>query len=150
MTQVSEQDVSTQTALDVDGSDGSTATPRRGSDATGSAGSGSAGPVKPVPGFDRIRPADSAPRSAAPRASDRDTDVQGKRALFSGAAQPPSVGSVAIRCGGCSVRSVVSYVRLAKLWATGIYVPLPGSNQRAWLKCPACHKHEWVTINIKS
>lgn len=104
--------------------------------------------TKPVPGFDRIKPA--TPPSAANDAvvDVREADVQGKRALFSGADQPPSVGSVAIACGGCANRSVVSYVRLAKLWATGIYVPMPGVNQRAWLKCPACKKHEWVTINL--
>lgn len=103
---------------------------------------------KPVPGFDRIKPARTTSTASDPVIDVREADVQGKRALFSGAAQPPSVGSVAIECGGCANRSVVSYVRLAKLWATGIYVPMPGVNQRAWLKCPACKKHEWVTINL--
>ncbi|MEI8080240.1 MAG: hypothetical protein WCI74_00135 [Actinomycetes bacterium] len=106
--------------------------------------------TKPVAGFDRIRPAAAQRPTDTPVVQAREDDLQGKRALFSGADQPPSVGSVAIQCGGCSNRSVVSFVRLAKLWATGIYVPVPGANQRAWLKCPACRKHEWVTINLKA
>lgn len=98
------------------------------------------------PNFDRIKPTkkqDSAAASATPR----ENDLQGKRALFSGAEQPPNVGSVSLTCGNCQARSVVSYVRLAKMWVSGFYVPVPGVSQRAWIKCPACDQHAWLTIS---
>lgn len=101
---------------------------------------------KPDPRFDRIPPATAvAPVADETVVHTRDGDVQGKRALFSGAEQPPSVGSVALECPGCSRRSVVSYVRLARMMATGFYVPVVTS--KAWVKCPACESHEWVTVS---
>jgi len=98
------------------------------------------------PSFDRIKPPPSATPPKGPVVDAREDDVQGKRALFSGAAQPPSWGSVALECPECSRRSVVSFVRLAKMFTAGIYLPIPGSTQRAWLKCPACKKHATLTI----
>lgn len=106
--------------------------------------------TKHMKGFDRIRPAESTLPHSSPVIDAREDDVQGKRALFSGAAQPPAAGSVALECGSCNQRSVISFIRLAKLWATGIYIPLPGTSQRAWLKCPACERHTWVTISRKA
>lgn len=97
------------------------------------------------PIFDRIRPPkDSLPAVGEAVVETRDGDVQGKRALFSGADQPPAFGSVALDCGNCSRRSVVSYVRLARMMTTGFYVPVV--TQRAWIKCPACKEHAWVTV----
>lgn len=95
--------------------------------------------------FDRIRPPKSADTSD-PVTSVNEDDVQGKRALFSGADQPPAMGSVSLDCSNCNRRSVVSYVRLAKMWVSGFYVPVPGVSQRAWIKCPACNHHAWLTI----
>lgn len=103
---------------------------------------------KPVgePIFDRIRP----PKASTPATTagavleTQEGDVQGKRALFSGAEQPPAFGSVALECESCSIRSIVSYVRLARLWTTGFYLPIV--SHRAWLKCPACSSHAWVTV----
>ncbi len=63
------------------------------------------------PSFDRIKPANSASTVAGPVVAARVDDVQGKRALFSGADQPPAIGSVALECTTCKRRSVVSYVR---------------------------------------
>lgn len=99
------------------------------------------------PSFDRIKPAASATGTAstpAPVVDARVDDVQGKRALFSGAEQPPAFGSVALECSSCSVRSIVSFVRLAKMMATGFYVPVVTT--RAWVKCPACSQHTWCTV----
>lgn len=79
----------------------------------------------------------------------REDDHQGKRALFSGADQPPSVGSVAVDCPKCDRRSVISVVRLAKLALPGLYLPVPGSSHRAWIKCPACGERSWVSVSLK-
>ncbi|MGV1036063.1 MAG: hypothetical protein ACOYD0_03410 [Candidatus Nanopelagicales bacterium] len=99
-----------------------------------------------TPSFDRIKPVPSSTPRSGPVVDANVADVQGKRALFSGANQPPSMGSVAIECGSCGRRSVVSYVRLARLWTQGFYLPIPGTNQRAWVKCPACKQRGWVTL----
>lgn len=99
-----------------------------------------------TPSFDRIKPVPAATPRSGPVVDANVADVQGKRALFSGANQPPSVGSVAIECGNCGRRSVVSYVRLARLWTRVSNPALSlGTNQRAWVKCPACKQRGWVT-----
>lgn len=98
------------------------------------------------PSFDRIKPANVGPPPAGPVVDARVDDVQGKRALFSGADQPPAIGSVALECTRCDRRSVVSYVRLLKMMTTGFFVPVPRVTQRAWLKCPACQHHAWVNV----
>lgn len=102
------------------------------------------------PSFDRIRPPTTPASEPGPVVDAREDDVQGKRALFSGADQPPAMGSVALDCTRCERRSVVSYVRLAKMWTRGFYMPVPGVTQRAWLRCPACQHHTWVTISRKA
>lgn len=101
-----------------------------------------AGPKSPS--FDRIKPAVRTEDAEAPVVDARDDDVQGKRALFSGAEQPPAFGSVALECGNCSRRSVVSYVRLAKMMTTGFYIPV--LTQKIYAKCPACKKHAWLVV----
>lgn len=98
------------------------------------------------PNFDRIKPPKNSD-SSVKQAEVRENDLQGKRALFSGAEQPPNMGSVSLTCSACEARSVVSYVRLAKMWVSGFYVPVPGVSQRAWIKCPACEQHAWLTIS---
>lgn len=99
------------------------------------------------PSFDRIKPANTAPAKVGPVVDARVDDVQGKRALFSGADQPPAIGSVALDCTRCDRRSVVSYVRLLKMMTTGFFVPMPVIGQRAWVKCPACQRHAWVNVS---
>lgn len=99
--------------------------------------------------FDRIRPARSETDDRPTVVSARADDHQGKRALFSGADQPPSIGSVAVDCPKCSRRSVISVMRLARLALPGVYVPVPGSAHRAWIKCPACGVRSWVSVSLK-
>lgn len=96
------------------------------------------------PRFDRIRPPRQHATAEEPVVSTSEDDIQGKRALFSGAEQPPAFGSVAIECDDCSRRSVVSYVRMARMMTTGFFVPVV--SERAWVKCPACKSHSWVTV----
>ena len=97
-----------------------------------------------TPSFDRIKPAVRTEDAEAPVIDARDDDVQGKRALFSGAEQPPALGSVALACSKCSHRSIVSYVRLAKMMTTGFYIPV--ISQKIYGKCPTCKKHSWLEV----
>ncbi len=99
-------------------------------------------PPKPKPGsFDRIR-RDGVPDAASGR------DPQGKQALFSGAEQPPSLGSVALDCPLCHRRTVVSMVRLAQMSLPGVHVPVPKRGYRAWVKCPACGRRTWMRVTL--
>jgi len=97
--------------------------------------------AKPKPGsFDRIRPVDDAAGARV--------DPQGKQALFSGADNPPSLGSVALDCSKCHRRSVVSLAQFAKISVTGVHTPVPGKGYRAWLRCPGCDVRAWVGVTI--
>jgi hypothetical protein len=98
-----------------------------------------------TPSFDRIKPATTKAAEPAPIVDARIDDVQGKRALFSGAQQPPAFGSLALECTKCSGRSIVSYVRLAKMMTTGFFLPVVTT--RAWVTCPACGQHAWCDVN---
>lgn len=103
------------------------------------------------PSFDRIKPAPTVDNSEPSVTQAREDDHQGKRVLFSGADQPPSVGSVALDCSRCRRRSVVSFGRLAKLvLPPGVYLPVPGTSHRAWVRCPACDHRAWVTVTRKA
>jgi hypothetical protein len=102
----------------------------------------SAGRAKSKPGsFDRIR-RDSVPEATSGR------DPLGKQALFSGAEQPPSLGSVALDCPLCHRRTIVSVVRLAQMSLPGVHVPVPRRGYRAWVKCPACESRTWVRVTL--
>lgn len=103
-------------------------------------------PAKAAPGsFDRI----PSGRKKATGQKASETDMQGKQALFSRAAQPPPVGSAAIECGKCKRRSVVTLVRLAQLSVPGIHIPSSGGGHRALLKCPACDQRSWVKVTLR-
>jgi hypothetical protein len=96
---------------------------------------------KPKPGsFDRIRPPE---KSAAAR-----VDPQGKQALFSGADNPPSLGSVAVDCAKCHRRSVISLTQMVQLSLPGVHAPVPGKGHRAFMKCPACGKRSWLGVTV--
>ncbi len=98
--------------------------------------------AKPKPGsFDRIR------RDGVPEASSG-RDPLGKQALFSGAEQPPSLGSVGLDCQLCHRRTIVSVVRLAQMSLPGVHVPVPRRGYRAWVKCPACGRRTWVRVTL--
>lgn len=88
-------------------------------------------------------------RVPTPAQRPRRTDPQGKRSLFSDQIAPPAVGSVALECPKCDTRSVVSYVRAAKLALPSVYVPAPGRTDRVWMKCPACEARGWLRVRVR-
>jgi len=95
--------------------------------------------------FDRVRPRDAAAGAGQATTTDR----EGKRALFSEVAAPPTTGSVALVCGKCDARSVVS---VAALWRRGLpAVPavVPGQGFRANMKCPACGERSWLMVSLR-
>jgi len=111
--------------------------------------------------FDRVRP----------RARRTDTggsamhDLEGKRALFSSSSPEPerqSLGSVAVECGRCAERTVLSpgaAVRAAiPSLVLGVVVGhgerestigLRRSRYGAFLRCPACGERTWTRLTIR-
>lgn len=97
-------------------------------------------------GFDRVRArSGAAPQPSAPRPVDR----EGKQALYSIAAAPPTVGGVALTCRACGQRTVVGWWQAARLAVPGLLVPVPGRS-RAWMRCPACRGHGWVDLDLRA
>jgi hypothetical protein len=76
-------------------------------------------------------------------------DVQGKAALFSGAAAVPSLGNVAITCSGCHGATVVSYSRALRLSLPSVHLPLLRREYPTWMRCPACLERHWVKVRLR-
>ncbi len=94
--------------------------------------------------FDRVRPRDAGPTNTA-----RATDREGKRALFSEVAQPPTAGSVSVQCKRCDARSVVSMATLWRVAFPAVPAVIPGQGLRANMKCPACGERSWLTLSLR-
>jgi hypothetical protein len=94
--------------------------------------------------FDRLRP-----REAGPAGKAKTTDREGKRALFSEVAAPPAAGSVALDCGRCDARSVVSMATLWRVSFPAVPALVPGQGVRANMKCPACGERSWLTLSLR-
>lgn len=90
--------------------------------------------------FDRISP----PRNT----KSQPVDPQGKQSLFSGADNPPSLGSAAVDCSKCHRRAVVSLTQLVQLSLPGVHAPVPGKGHRALMKCPTCGKRSWMSVTV--
>jgi hypothetical protein len=97
------------------------------------------------PGFDRLRRRDAGDSQAG---SEAVPDQQGKRALFSAVDSSPAFGSVTISCSRCGERSVVSPVQAAKLAVPSLHLPLLRSAPWSWMKCPACSRRSWVSLDL--
>ncbi len=99
--------------------------------------------------FDRVRPRAAHARGTSsvpppPPAS----DVDGKRALFSGAPPVPARGSLAVACGGCGAKSVLSARQALRALVPSLHLPLLRRN-RSYLRCPACSRWEWCHLTLR-
>ena len=92
--------------------------------------------------FDRLRSRSAEEPSVAP------VDVQGKSALFSGAAVTPSLGSVAITCSQCHTATVVSYGQAVRLALPSLHLPIVRREYPSWMRCPACSERHWVRVRL--
>lgn len=99
--------------------------------------------------FDRVRPRGAAESDQRPSEGQAKVpDREGKRALFSAAPEPPSLGSVALTCTRCEARSVVSWTTALRLAFPSVPAVAPGSGVRLWLKCPTCKRRSWVEMSL--
>ncbi|HEX3824658.1 MAG TPA: hypothetical protein VHV79_09365 [Mycobacteriales bacterium] len=112
-------------------------------------------------GFDRLPP--RAPRSAAPNPSHA-VDAEGKRALFSSAADTasPGVGSALVECSRCEVRTVLGLAKALRATMPSLHLglrighggeihtmSLGGRDYPTYMRCPACGRPSWVRFTLQ-
>jgi hypothetical protein len=105
--------------------------------------------------FDRVRPRTAPPPASPPAA----VDAEGKRALFSSAADMavPGVGSALVECSRCGERTVLGPLRALRASIPSIHLALRvghGDDVRSiglgerdyptYMRCPACSRPSWV------
>ena len=99
--------------------------------------------------FSRIHPAGAGvptPERSAPH------DQEGRRALFSpGTALPEeatSSGFVSISCGHCGDETALSAAEALRLAVPSFHLPFVKRGHGSWMRCPACRRHTWVSVQI--
>ena len=98
--------------------------------------------------FSRIkstRSSDDRP-AAAPR------DHEGRRALFTADSMAPKLantGSVKISCGDCGEETVLSASAALGHALPSLHLPFLKRGHGSWMRCPACGKHTWVSVQIR-
>jgi hypothetical protein len=112
-------------------------------------------------GFDRVRPRSSRPvGSVAPTGH----DTQGKRALFSSAAETasPGVGSALVECSRCSERTVLGLAQALRAALPSLHLGLRIGHRQGvrslalghreyptYMRCPACGRPSWVRFTLQ-
>lgn len=96
-------------------------------------------------GFDRLRPRVLEGQTAAPSAG----DPQGRRALYSVAAQAPALGAVTVDCSTCGEASVVTPRGLVRLAVPSVHLPVLRRGHPSWMRCPACGRRTWVRLGVR-
>jgi len=76
-------------------------------------------------------------------------DADGRRALFSTAEQPPTIGTVTIACSGCEERTVVSLLRALRLAVPSLHLPMLRPAPWSYMRCPACDRLQWVELSVR-
>jgi hypothetical protein len=111
-------------------------------------------------GFDRVRP--RSPRPAAPT-GEVGLDAQGKRALFSSAAETgsPSIGSALVECSRCEQRTVLGIAQALRAALPSLHLGLRIGRGKAvsivsfkrdyptYMRCPACGRPSWVRFTLQ-
>lgn len=101
--------------------------------------------------FSRIRPARKASTDPEPVAPH---DHEGRRALFSGGEddrpeESGSVGSVVVGCGACGAETVLTPTAALRLVVPSLHLPYLKRGHGSWMRCPACRRHTWVSVQIR-
>jgi hypothetical protein len=86
----------------------------------------------------------TAPVTSAPDQLGPGNQKEGRQALFS--TGPRRVGTVVVHCDACRARARISLVDLGIRLAS-ISFWLPGRERPHWMRCPACHRHTWCSID---
>ena len=112
-------------------------------------------------GFDRVRPRTSRPMSKPTVVSH---DAQGKRALFSSAADTasPGIGSALVECSRCDQRTVLGLAQAMRAAIPSLHLGIRlghGEDVRSlslikreyptYMRCPACGRPSWVRFTLQ-
>jgi hypothetical protein len=101
--------------------------------------------------FSRLRSADLTDQRPVVR--DTALDQEGKRALFSATseevAHPASFGAVVVHCGSCEKTSVLTPAQALLHVVPSIHLPFLKPEHGSWMRCPACRRHTWVSVEIQ-
>jgi hypothetical protein len=91
-------------------------------------------------------------------------DTEGKRALFSSAAETasPSVGSAIVECARCDERTVLGPAQALRAALPSLHLglrvgrgsavheaSLGGRDYPTYMRCPACRRPSWVRFTIQ-
>jgi predicted RNA-binding Zn-ribbon protein involved in translation (DUF1610 family) len=97
--------------------------------------------------FSRIKPSGDDERPTGPR------DHDGRRALFTAASEAPQIaagpGSVVISCSDCGEDTVLSATAALRHAVPSLHLPFIKRGHGSWMRCPACGKHTWVSVQIR-
>lgn len=111
--------------------------------------------------FDRVRP--RSPRSVGANGA-LGHDAEGKRALFSSAAETasPGVGSALVECSRCDERTVLGLAQALRAALPSLHLGLRighGDDVRSvslgkreyptYMRCPACGRPSWVRFTLQ-
>jgi hypothetical protein len=108
--------------------------------------------------FDRLRPrSGSTPKPAASGSasgvSGPRPDREGKRALFSVDAPVPTPpvarGAFQMTCSGCGCISALSPRQVITAAIPSIHLPILRGRYPSWMRCPSCHQHRWVRLDLR-
>ncbi|MFZ0324165.1 MAG: hypothetical protein WAN48_08555 [Actinomycetes bacterium] len=114
--------------------------------------SDSSRPRKPGNDFSRLHPV--VQDDDLPRVTEVTTDQQGRRALFSGEGTPPSTtgastGAVVVDCGDCGERTVLTAGAALQHVVPSVHLPFIKRDHGSWMRCPACRRRTWVSVQIQ-
>jgi hypothetical protein len=104
--------------------------------------------------FDRIKPraATPPPRRREPTQPGR-PDREGKRALFSAEAPPPSsvpFGALTVTCSDCRVTTAMTFGAAIGAAVPSVHMCFLRKNYPSWMRCPACHRRTWVKLGFRA
>jgi hypothetical protein len=89
----------------------------------------------------------SAPVQAARDQIGAGNQKEGREALYSSGPRQP--GTVVIACSSCLARTRVSLIDVGvRLLSVSLW--LPARRYPHWMRCPACHRHQWCAIHWNS
>jgi hypothetical protein len=112
-------------------------------------------------GFDRVRP--RTPRSTS-STGPVGVDVEGKRALFTSAADvaQPGLGSALVECSRCNERTVLRPMQAMRAALPSLHlglrighgddvhsVGLLKHDYPTYMRCPACGRPSWVRFTVQ-
>lgn len=103
----------------------------------------------PAAGFDRLRSRSPRPEPLSAESLAMPADQEGRRALFSDAAPPASLGAITISCSSCRKHTVVSARQALRLALPSLHLPFLRRHHGSWMRCPACGRRTWVSVRVQ-